>query len=57
VRYIALANPETFQPMNINFGLLPPLYTPQGPKKARRTAMMARALADLEHWQCLMEGL
>jgi methylenetetrahydrofolate--tRNA-(uracil-5-)-methyltransferase len=57
VHYIASANPETFQPMNINFGLLPPLHIPRGPKKARRAAMMARALADLEQWQRLVEGL
>jgi methylenetetrahydrofolate--tRNA-(uracil-5-)-methyltransferase len=54
VRYISSANPETFQPMNINFGLLPPLENPAGPKKARRTAMITRALADLQHWQRLM---
>ena len=51
VRYIASANPETFQPMNIHFGLLPPLDTPVHPKKARRAAMIARALADLQAWQ------
>jgi methylenetetrahydrofolate--tRNA-(uracil-5-)-methyltransferase len=50
VRYISSANPETFQPMNINFGLLPPLETPPRQKKARRAAMIARALADLEQW-------
>jgi methylenetetrahydrofolate--tRNA-(uracil-5-)-methyltransferase len=51
VHYIALANPETFQPMNIHFGLLPPLDTAVHPKKARRAAMIARALADLQAWQ------
>jgi len=51
VRYIATANPETFQPMNIHFGLLPPLATSVHPKKARRAAMIARALADLQAWQ------
>jgi methylenetetrahydrofolate--tRNA-(uracil-5-)-methyltransferase len=51
VRYIASANPATFQPMNINFGLLPALDTPRHPKRARREAMMARALTDLEQWQ------
>ena len=57
VHYIASANPDTFQPMNINFGLLPPLAPSPGPKKARRAAMIARALADLEQWQHLVEGL
>src|SRR5215471_9525475 len=50
VRYISAANPDTFQPMNIHFGLLPPLETPTHPKKARRAAMIARALADLQAW-------
>jgi methylenetetrahydrofolate--tRNA-(uracil-5-)-methyltransferase len=57
VHYIASANAATFQPMNINFGLLPPLDMPRGPKKARRAAMIARALADLAQWQRLVEGL
>lgn len=51
VRYIAGANADTFQPMNINFGLLPPLEKPLRPKKARREAMVARALKELEVWQ------
>jgi methylenetetrahydrofolate--tRNA-(uracil-5-)-methyltransferase len=55
VRYISGATPETFQPMNINFGLLPPLETLLRPKKVRRAAMIARALADLEQWQRLVE--
>ncbi len=51
VRYIAEANADTFQPMNINFGLLPPLERSVRPKKARREAMVARALRELEQWQ------
>ncbi len=51
VRYIAEAKPETFQPMNINFGLLPALERRVRAKKDRRAAMVARALADLEQWQ------
>jgi methylenetetrahydrofolate--tRNA-(uracil-5-)-methyltransferase len=54
VRYIAEANADTFQPMNIHFGLLPPLETPMRPKKARREAMVARALRELEQWQQLL---
>ena len=37
--------------MNINFGLLPALDRPVRPKKARREAMVKRALADLQQWQ------
>jgi len=55
VRYIAEANADTFQPMNINFGLLPPLDKPLRPKKARREAMVARALKALEQWQQSIE--
>jgi methylenetetrahydrofolate--tRNA-(uracil-5-)-methyltransferase len=51
VRYISEASPETFQPMNINFGLLPPLERSVRAKKARREAMVTRALADLGQWQ------
>lgn len=51
VRYIATADPETFQPMNIHFGLLPPLERPLHPKRVRREAMVARALTDFDAWQ------
>ncbi|ETW97524.1 MAG: tRNA (uracil-5-)-methyltransferase [Candidatus Entotheonella factor] len=51
VRYIAEANADTFQPMNIHFGLLPPLAKPVRPKKARREAMVAQALKELEQWR------
>ena len=45
-----------FQPMNINYGLLPPLDAPvlgkgRGERgRARKRAMGVRALADLERW-------
>jgi methylenetetrahydrofolate--tRNA-(uracil-5-)-methyltransferase len=57
VRYISEANPDTFQPMNIHFGLLPPLERPVRPKSARRQAMVSRALADLEQWQHQLKAL
>lgn len=56
------ANPETFQPMNINFGLFPPLskdeefkITANGKRKRlkgieKKQALSARALKDLETW-------
>lgn len=40
---------ESFQPMNINFGLIPPLAE-RIKKKARKPAMSARALAALDAW-------
>ena len=40
---------ETFQPMNVNFGLLPPLG--RAVKRAeRKPALARRALADLDAW-------
>jgi methylenetetrahydrofolate--tRNA-(uracil-5-)-methyltransferase len=48
------ATAETFQPMNVNFGLFPPLGPgPDGKrlkKRERRPAISARALADLASW-------
>lgn len=57
------AGPRSFQPMNINFGLFPPLaQVPargpagerlRGPAKtiAKKRALSARALADLDRWR------
>jgi methylenetetrahydrofolate--tRNA-(uracil-5-)-methyltransferase len=56
------AGPRSFQPMNINFGLFPPLLSPptrkpdgtrlRGTEKtfAKKQAISARALSDLERW-------
>jgi methylenetetrahydrofolate--tRNA-(uracil-5-)-methyltransferase len=47
------ADSRHFQPMNINFGLLPPMPELAGGRKGRaerKPAMAARALADLELW-------
>lgn len=55
---------RSFQPMNVNFGLFPPISVPRQSKGkeprpdgrrpskalARKTAMSARALSDLEGW-------
>jgi methylenetetrahydrofolate--tRNA-(uracil-5-)-methyltransferase len=51
-----LTNTETkdFQPMNVNFGLFPPLPR-RMPKKLRGAAYANRALAELESWQREME--
>ncbi len=51
--------PRSFQPMNVNFGLFPPVEVPKEPGKrlrgteksiARKKAMSARALADFSAW-------
>jgi methylenetetrahydrofolate--tRNA-(uracil-5-)-methyltransferase len=56
------AGPRSFQPMNINFGLFPPLAEAptkgpdgkrlRGPEKtvARKRALTARALVDIDRW-------
>jgi methylenetetrahydrofolate--tRNA-(uracil-5-)-methyltransferase len=55
------SGPSSFQPMNVNFGLFPPIAEPaaaEGRKfgrgsartLARKRALSARALADLERW-------
>ena len=48
------AEAETFQPMNINFGLLPPIPKEPGRKRLkkaeRKPAMAQRALSDLAVW-------
>jgi methylenetetrahydrofolate--tRNA-(uracil-5-)-methyltransferase len=48
LKYIVTANPEHFQPMNANFGLLPPVKI-KG-KKERRKFLAERALKDLKRW-------
>lgn len=50
------AGAETFQPMNINFGLFPPLPPPEGKRrkwggKERKEEHAKRALAKLKEWQ------
>ncbi len=45
---------RTFQPMNVNFGLFPPITTPEGKpikRRERKPALSARALDDLEAWR------
>jgi methylenetetrahydrofolate--tRNA-(uracil-5-)-methyltransferase len=56
------AGPRSYQPMNVNFGLFPPLAQAptrhadgtrlRGPEKtlAKKQALSARALTDLERW-------
>lgn len=40
---------KTFEPMNVNFGLFPPLIA-QASKKQRKPLLAQRALADLDPW-------
>ncbi len=47
------ADAATFQPMNVNFGLFPPIAPSEGGTlrgKERKQALAARALRDFDHW-------
>ncbi len=44
------AEAESFQPMNVNFGLFPPPTGPLQKGRDRKLAYTARALADLGEW-------
>ena len=48
--YVSHADPRTYQPTNIAFGLIPPLVAPPRGRQARRQAMARRALDDLDAW-------
>jgi methylenetetrahydrofolate--tRNA-(uracil-5-)-methyltransferase len=52
LRHLRDAEPRHFQPMNVNFGLFPPLDAAAGraPRRERHARLSARALADLEPW-------
>ena len=44
------ADAETFQPMNVNFGLMPPLTGPRAKKGDRKKLYTDRARAALATW-------
>ncbi len=44
------ADAGTFQPMNVNFGLFPPLPEGKRARTERKPALARRALADLDPW-------
>jgi len=48
--HLADADPEQFQPMNVNYGLFPPLAGRKMKRRDRRLAMAERALSDLQGW-------
>jgi methylenetetrahydrofolate--tRNA-(uracil-5-)-methyltransferase len=54
-------NADTFQPMNINFGLFPPIADPQGVRgkelgRERKKAMALRALDDINKWDAAFDN-
>lgn len=50
VRYVTTADSKHFQPMNANFGLLPPLERRIRDKKQKRRLLAERAIADMEEF-------
>src|SRR5919108_1894509 len=51
VRYIAYSTAQPFQPMNVNFGLLPELPQRVRGKGERRRQMVQRALTAADRWR------
>ncbi len=49
--YITRADPNSFQPINANFGLLPPLPQIVRKREERNHLLVERALADFQAWQ------
>ena len=47
-RYVHIADPEHFQPMNANFGLLEPLEREVRDKAKKRELLVERALGDMD---------
>jgi methylenetetrahydrofolate--tRNA-(uracil-5-)-methyltransferase len=50
LEHLAAPAEHGFQPMNINYGLFPPLAESIRGRRDRRLALADRALADLETW-------
>ncbi len=50
MRYVHGCNPERFQPMNANFGLLPPLDRPIRDKRRKRALLSERALSEMRRF-------
>jgi methylenetetrahydrofolate--tRNA-(uracil-5-)-methyltransferase len=50
MRYVHDTAPKHFQPMNANFGLLPPLERPVRDKRKKRVQLAERALAAMREF-------
>ncbi len=51
ITYLTKTQPGHFQPMNINFGLFPPLEWKSPQRELRRRRIVSRALGDLARWK------
>ncbi|MEJ2199893.1 MAG: methylenetetrahydrofolate--tRNA-(uracil(54)-C(5))-methyltransferase (FADH(2)-oxidizing) TrmFO [Desulfuromonadaceae bacterium] len=50
LNHLADSDPDGFQPMNVNYGLFPPLNGKKMKRADRRLAMAERALTELDAW-------
>jgi methylenetetrahydrofolate--tRNA-(uracil-5-)-methyltransferase len=50
LRYVHESSPKRFQPMNANFGLLPPLYRSVRDKRQKRVVLAERALSAMRRF-------
>ena len=55
-RYVHTADPEHFQPMNANFGLLEPLERAVKDKQRKKELLVERALADMDAFATLINA-
>ncbi len=56
MQYVHGADPKHFQPMNANFGLLPPLERPVRDKRKKRVLLAERALAAMREFAATVAG-
>jgi len=54
--YVSHANPASYDPSNITFGIMEPMVSSSRSKLARKLAISERALADLERWRDALHG-
>jgi methylenetetrahydrofolate--tRNA-(uracil-5-)-methyltransferase len=57
LNHLATANPKGFQPMNVTYGLFPPLEGRHRKRADRRLALAERALEDLGPWWAQVQQL
>ena len=55
--YVRSCDPTRFQPMNANFGLVPPLEERVRDKRRRREALVERAVAAIDHFATSVVGV
>jgi methylenetetrahydrofolate--tRNA-(uracil-5-)-methyltransferase len=57
LHYVHGADARHFQPMNANFGLLPPLESPLRDKRQRKARLAERALEAIDRFTADVAGV